>query len=689
MEKINLTINNRKVSAEEGSTILEAAKENDIFIPTLCHYLGLEPFASCGVCVVEVEGEGNLLRACSTYIKEGMVITTDNDNVRATRKLCLELLLSEHCGDCVSPCQIACPAGCDVQGYLSHIARGEDEEAIKLIKESIPLPASIGRICPRPCEAECRRNHLEGPVSICSLKRFIGDKDLNNGKAYLPSIEKETGHKVAIIGAGPAGLTAAYFLLGAGHKVTIFEAETKAGGMLQYGIPSYRLPKSVLDKEVQTIIDLGAQVKYGLALGKDMTIDSLKSDGFGAVLLTIGAQNSARMRVEGEDTQGVLWGIEFLKSIASGKRLNVGRNVVVIGGGNTAIDAARTCLRLGAEEVTILYRRTRKEMPAYNVEVEEAQEEGVKIHFLAAPIKLSRDKEKVKLECIRMELGEPDVSGRRRPVPIEGSEFIMFADTVIAAIGQKVDTSYIEDEGIKLTKYGTIDVDPLTYQTNFEGVFAAGDCVTGPDIAAIAIGGAREAAAGIEGYLKGEKAAPKPKPYNSSMGKLDEVPEAFFQNVQKIPRANMPQIPVPDRTGNFKETEVGFSEEVARKEAGRCLECGCKKADDCTLRKLAAEYKVDPERLAGARREYMVDDSHPEIILESNKCILCGICVRFSREIKKIDLLGFVERGFDAKVMLGFDESSSSTKCDFCKELAQVCPTGAIALKTPSLSKLK
>ena len=689
MEKINLTINNRKVSAEEGSTILEAAKENDIFIPTLCHYLGLEPFASCGVCVVEVEGEGNLLRACSTYIKEGMVITTDNDNVRATRKLCLELLLSEHCGDCVSPCQIACPAGCDVQGYLSHIARGEDEEAIKLIKESIPLPASIGRICPRPCEAECRRNHLEGPVSICSLKRFIGDKDLNNGKAYLPSIEKETGHKVAIIGAGPAGLTAAYFLLGAGHKVTIFEAETKAGGMLQYGIPSYRLPKSVLDKEVQTIIDLGAQVKYGLALGKDMTIDSLKSDGFGAVLLTIGAQNSARMRVEGEDTQGVLWGIEFLKSIASGKRLNVGRNVVVIGGGNTAIDAARTCLRLGAEEVTILYRRTRKEMPAYNVEVEEAQEEGVKIHFLAAPIKLSRDKEKVKLECIRMELGEPDVSGRRRPVPIEGSEFIMFADTVIAAIGQKVDTSYIEDEGIKLTKYGTIDVDPLTYQTNFEGVFAAGDCVTGPDIAAIAIGGAREAAAGIEVYLKGEKAAPKPKPYNSSMGKLDEVPEAFFQNVQKIPRANMPQIPVPDRTGNFKETEVGFSEEVARKEAGRCLECGCKKADDCTLRKLAAEYKVDPERLAGARREYMVDDSHPEIILESNKCILCGICVRFSREIKKIDLLGFVERGFDAKVMLGFDESSSSTKCDFCKELAQVCPTGAIALKTPSLSKLK
>ncbi len=685
MGKINLTINGKRISTEEGSTILEAAKKNEIFIPTLCYYLGLEPFASCGVCVVEVEGEENLVRACSTYIKEGMRIITDSDNVRATRKLCLELLLSEHSGDCLSPCQIACPAGCDVQGYLSHIARGEDEEAIKLIKKSIPLPASLGRICPRPCEAECRRNCLEGPVSICSLKRFTADKDLNSKKVYLPSIAKETGHKVAIIGAGPAGLTAAYFLLQAGHKVAIFEAHPKAGGMLQYGIPSYRLPKSVLDKEVQAIIDLGAEVKYGLALGKDITIDSLKSDGFKAILLTIGAQNSARMRVEGEDTDGVLWGIEFLKDIVSGKSLNVGRSVIVVGGGNTAVDAARTSLRLGAEEVTILYRRTEKEMPAYNVEVEEAKKEGVKIHFLAAPIKLSRNKEKVKMECIKMKLGEPDASGRRRPLPIKGSEFIIFADTVIAAIGQKVDTSYIKNEGIKLTKYGTIDVDPLTYQTNLEGVFAAGDCVTGPDTAARAIGDAKQTAAEIDQYLKGEKAAPNSRPYNSSMGELSEVPEAFFQNIQKIPRANMPQIPISDRTTNFKEIEVGFRGEAAKKEAGRCLECECKKTDDCSLRKLATEYKVNPERLAGVRREYIVDDSHPEIILESNKCILCGICVRFCREIKKIDLLGFVERGFDAKVMLAFNESSSSTKCDFSEELAEICPTGAIAIKTPPL----
>ena len=681
MAKINLTINGRKVSAEEGSTILEAAKKNEIFIPTLCYYLGLEPFASCGVCVVEVEGEENLVRACSTYVDEGMVVITDSDNIRATRKLCLELLLSEHCGDCVSPCQIACPAGCDVQGYLSHIARGEDKKAIELIKQTIPLPVSIGRICPRPCETECRRNRLEGSVSICSLKRFAADKDLDNEKAYLPSVAKETGHKVAIIGAGPAGLTAAYFLLQAGHKVTIFEAEVKAGGMLQYGIPSYRLPKSVLDKEVQTIIDLGAEVKYGLTLGKDITINSLKSDGFGAILLTIGAQNSARMRVEGEYTDGVLWGVEFLKDIASGKSLNVGRSVVVVGGGNTAVDAARTCLRLGVKKVTILYRRTEKEMPAYNVEVEEAKKEGVKIHFLAAPIKLSRNKEKIKLECIKMKIGEPDASGRRRPLPIEDSEFIIFADTVIAAIGQKVDISYIEDEGIKLTKYGTIDVDPLTYQTNLEGVFAAGDCVTGPDTAVRAIGGAGGAVAGIDQYLKGEKVASKSKLYNSSMGELSEVPEAFFQGVQKIPRSNMPQIPISDRTTNFKEIEVGFREEAARKEAERCLECGCKKADDCTLRKLATEYKVNPERLTGIRREYIIDDSHPEIILESNKCILCGICVRFCGEIKKIDLLGFVERGFDAKVILAFNESLSSRKCDFSEELVQLCPTGAMAIK--------
>ena len=320
-------------------------------------------------------------------------------------------------------------------------------------------------------------------------------------------------------------------------------------------------------------------------------------------------------------------------------------------------------------------------MPAYNVEIDEAKKEGVKIHFLAAPVKLSRNKEKVKMECIKMKLGEPDASGRRRPLPIEDSEFIIFADTVIAAIGQKVDTSYIKNEGIKLTKYGTIDVDPLTYQTNLEGVFAAGDCVTGPDTAARAIGDAKQTAAEIDQYLKGEKAAPNSRPYNSSMGKLDEVPEAFFQNIQKIPRSNIPQIPISDRTTNFKEIEVGFREEAARKEAERCLECGCKKADDCTLRKLATEYKVNPERLTGVRREYIIDDSHPEIILESNKCILCGICVRFCGEIKKIDLLGFVERGFDAKVMLAFNESLSSRKCDFSEELVQLCPTGAMAIK--------
>ncbi|MDE6412701.1 MAG: FAD-dependent oxidoreductase, partial [Eubacterium sp.] len=472
MDMIKLTINGKEVTASAGSTILEAARQNGIYIPTLCYDEAVEVYGACGLCVVEAEGIPKLLRSCSAKASDGMVINSESDRVIKSRKIAMELLMSAHDGDCIAPCQLACPANTDCQGYVGLIANGEFDAALKLIKETNPLPASIGRVCPHPCEKACRRGKVEEPINIAQLKAFAADLDLK-GESYLPECADNTGKKVAIIGGGPAGLTAAMYLRKLGHEVTVFDMMDKMGGMLRYGIPQYRLPKEVLDSEIKLIEKAGVRLVNNCRLGKDITIDMLKKVN-DAIILAPGAWKSSPMRVKGEDTQGVYGGIDFLRSVIQGNPVEIGEKVAVCGGGNTAMDACRTAVRLGAKEVYVIYRRTEKEMPAEEIEIKESKEEGVIYKFLTNPVEIHQENGKVCGMTLQlMELGEPDASGRRRPVAIEGKTEYLPLDSVIMAIGQKLDPTDFSD--VQLTDRGTISADEDSFMTNLEGVFAIGD----------------------------------------------------------------------------------------------------------------------------------------------------------------------------------------------------------------------
>ena len=381
MDKIKVTIDGKELIAKKGQTILQIARDNNIEIPTLCYIDEVKAYGACGLCVVEAENIPKLLRACATIASDGMVIKTDTPRVRQSRKIALELLISDHTGDCKGPCSLNCPAGTDCQGYVKLIAEGKFREAVELVKDRVPLPASIGRVCPHPCETACRRKLVEEPISIAFLKSFAADEDLKSDNKFMPEVKKASGKTVAVIGGGPAGLTAAYFLAVKGHKVKIYDAMPKMGGMLRYGIPQYRLPKEVLDAEIASIEELGVEMKNNVKIGNDITLDEIRKS-HDAVIVAIGAWTSSSMGVEGEGLDGVLGGIDFLRSVAMKNPVDIGKKVAVIGGGNTAMDACRSAVRLGAEEVYVIYRRTRAEMPAEKVEIDEAEEEGVIYKFL-------------------------------------------------------------------------------------------------------------------------------------------------------------------------------------------------------------------------------------------------------------------------------------------------------------------
>ena len=674
MSEIKLIINGKECVGKSGQTILQVAEANGIFIPTLCHLATVKHYGACGVCVVEGEKMPKLMRSCSTMAADGMVINTESARVVQARKVALELLMSDHDGDCKGPCSLNCPAHTDVQGYVKQIALGNDKEAVKIIKDKIPLPASIGRVCPHPCEDKCRRQLVEQPLSIAYLKAFAADNDMASAEPFKPQVAAATGKKVAIVGGGPAGLSAAYQLAVKGHAVTVMDMMPEMGGMLRYGIPEYRLPKAVLAREVAAIEALGVTMVNNIKVGTDVTLDTLRGQ-FDAVLVAVGAWKSTGIGCEGDKLDGVLGGIDVLREVNLGARPNLGKNVAVVGGGNVAMDACRTAVRLGAENVYVIYRRTRAEAPAEDLEIEEALEEGVNFKWLTNPAEIIGENGKVtQIKLQVMQLGEPDASGRRSPVPVEGKFEILDVDTVISAIGQRCALEGFE--ALTQTRKGTIEASENNCTTNIDGVFAAGDATNrGPSIAVRAIGEANDAATAIDAYLSGKDMKIR-TPYYAQRN----VTAEDFADREKIARAEMSCKDPNVRKGSFDAVINGFTDEQARAEAKRCLECGCHDFHECKLVHHTNLYEVNPGRFAGQKR--MTDLEQKLVTIERNqgKCILCGLCVRVCDEVAKQGLLGLVGRGFGTVVKPEFRNSDKIAVCKDCHMCAAACPTGALKI---------
>jgi formate dehydrogenase major subunit len=684
MSKITVNINGKDYPASEGETILEVINKFKIDkIPTLCHDERLKPYGSCFLCMVEVEGMNKLVPSCSSLASDGMKIYTDNDRIRSSRKTALELLLSNHYADCIAPCSNRCPAGVDVQGYVALIANGKYREAIQLIKDKNPLPLICGRICVRECEIACRRNQIDEPVAINSLKRYVSDIDIDD--PWQPEVKLANNKKVAVIGGGPSGLSCAYFLTLEGYSVTIFEKLPQLGGMLRYGIPEYRLPKKILDQEIDWILNLGIEVKTNCALERDFVIDDLFDENFKAVYLAIGAQKAKKFGLPDEDsTEGVMWGINFLRDLTLNDQIKINGDVIVIGGGNTALDAARTALRCQAESVKIVYRRSINEMPAHPDEVEAARAEGIEFLFLTNPVKILKNEKKLEgIECIKMQL-ENDPSGDRpRPVPISGSEFVLPCDYMISAIGQDVEIADLKNTERLELNHKTIQVNPETLESNREGVFCGGDAVTGPLTAINAIAQGKNAARSIDHYIKSGNGNGKYQGFVSRKENFGTISKFEYADFTKFERNRMPELEIVERINNFNEVELGFSCAQSLNETQRCLECGCPEYDDCILRKYASDYNIDISKYIGEVKKYKIDSRHPYITLDPNKCINCGICVRTCSEILKVSAIDFVYRGFKTIVKPAMEKELLETNCIACGNCIDNCPTGAISEKIP------
>ncbi|MDR4510004.1 MAG: NAD(P)-binding protein [Candidatus Brocadiaceae bacterium] len=531
-------------------------------------------------------------------------------------------------------CQHRCPAHMDVPGYIRLISQGKYQESHILMRETNPFPAVCGYVCPHPCESKCKRGDFDRPVAIDALKRFVTDYIFKHKiKAPLPQI-KQRKERVAVIGAGPAGLTAANDLAGMGYNVTVFEKDPQVGGMMMWAIPSYRLPREQIMFDVSQIVARGVEIKTNSPIGTPgKTISGLLRDGYKAVFIAVGAQNGKRLEIPGEeDTEGVMDCLEFLRNVNGGDLRSPGKKVAVIGGGNSAIDAARTAQRL-SDEVYIVYRRTREEMPALPWEIEEAEHEGVRFHYLAAPVKIITENGKAKaLECIKMRLGKPDSSGRRRPEPIPKSEFTIEADCIISAISQEADLRFLgEDHGLEVTKWGTLKVDK-TLHTNKKGIFAGGDVNLGPSTIIECIAEGHTAAKSIDRYIRGEELEePKQKVWVTL---LDADIDEREENYDSVPRQQMAHLPTQDRQGTFDLVELGLIEEQARAEALRCLKCDLSinvETNECVLCgrcsmvcPVGALKQVDVSDMSKEHRPFLSEDGI--VIKYTDKCIRCGNC---------------------------------------------------------------
>ncbi len=536
-----------------------------------------------------------------------------------------------------APCQLACPAGIDVPSYVALIAHGRYREAVDLIRRDNPFPWVCGLVCPHPCERACVRGFQDKPIAIKSLKGFVAEyvDRMTDETVYRPP--DKMLERVAVVGAGPAGLTAAYYLTEKGYQVVVFEALPVPGGMMAVGIPEYRLPREVILKEVARMERMGVEIRYNSPIGGDFTIEQLRREGFKAFFIGIGAHRGHRLGIPGEREFPQVWdAVTFLNRQVLGERDKAGERVVVVGGGNAAMDAARISVRLESEDVRVVYRRTRDEMPALREEVEEAEEEGVQFHYLTIPVRIVGEKGKVTgVECLKAELGEPDSSGRRRPVPIRGSDHVIEADAVIAAIGQAPDLSWLgTDAGLDTTRWGTIMVVPASMQTSVPDVFAGGDSVSGPATVVEAIGAGKRAAAGIDAFLRGQ---PMPERIAEAVPRMRVEPVHLdAADKVKIPPHEVPKLSPEQRKHSFEQVELGFDEETARLEARRCLRCdlciGCGDCADVCRSKVG----VGALQFMGATEDRML---LTDLLRPGEHCIGCATCVNICPQgcLKAVD----------------------------------------------------
>ncbi len=690
MPTCTIEIDGQEVTAAIGESILRAAQRAGFNVPTLCDDEKLAPAAACRMCLVEIEGYDRPMPSCHLPAQQGMKIKATSDGLFKMRRQNLEYILSDHNAYCMPPCQIGCPTHIDIPGFLELEAKGQHVEAARILKETLPFPYALGLVCPAPCQEVCRRGLVEEEIAIRQCHGYFGELSLEMEKAPVPFPQAEaTGKRVAVIGAGPAGMTCAYYSSLKGHKVTVFDMMPKQGGMLRYGIPEYRLPKVKLDKELNCVWQLGAEFKGGMMLGRDLTIDDLFAQGYDAVFLGIGAWRSNELRIPGEDLPGVIEAINYLNQNARGDPVPVGKGskVVVIGGGFTTFDCSRSSRRLGAD-VTVVYRRSRKEMGAHYSEVDDAEHEGIRLEFFAAPMKIvEKDGRVGGVEFQRMALGEPDASGRRRPVPIEGSNFVIECDTVIPAIGQVPNLDwYDRSPGLRKTRRQTI-VANGALMTDRPGVFSGGDCQMGAVTVIQSVAQGKLAAKAIDRYLNGADMAQ----VAAELTEEEAVPELIdiVPYKPEEPQVRMPFLPFADRVQSFQLIENGYAKTQAEKEAGRCLQCVCPDVGRCHLQRLSLEHGLTDNRFHRAEppdyHDYEYDFSHDFILRDLNKCINCTQCVRICRDVIGANCYGLMGVGYDSIVTTPWNVSLQYTDCVSCGACAETCPTGALMMRERDL----